>query len=189
MPARFLRSTAALFTAALVTVLTAASASAEPRNRDSGKGSTPIGAATPPAAAAPSRNSNQTGVECPNGLACAFIPAAYQQNSADPGDYGNYDLANRPADGLAVRYVVIHDTEVSYDGTLAIFQNPLAYVSAHYTLRSDDGFVAQMVETKNVAWQAGNCGSTRTPSESRTRALRSRATSGTRTSSTSLSRG
>jgi len=153
MPARFLRATAALFTAALVT---AATASAEPRNRDSGKGDTPAGAAAPTTTTAPSRNSNKTGVECPNGLACQFIPAAYEQNSADPGDYGNYDLANRPADGLAVRYVVIHDTEVSYDGTLAIFQNPLAYVSAHYTLRSDDGFVAQMVETKNVAWQAGN---------------------------------
>jgi hypothetical protein len=71
-------------------------------------------------------------VEGPRSLSCELVPAAYQQNSADPGDYGNYDLANRPDDGLAVRYVVVHDTEVSYDGTLAIFQNPLSYVSAHY---------------------------------------------------------
>ena len=97
-----------------------------------------------------------SGAECPNGLRCNFVPAAYEQNSADPGDYGNYDLANRPADGLNVRFVVIHDTEVDYDGTLAIFQNPHNYVSAHYVTRSSDGDVTQMVPTKNVAWQAGN---------------------------------
>jgi N-acetyl-anhydromuramyl-L-alanine amidase AmpD len=96
------------------------------------------------------------GTECPNGLRCSFVPAAYQQNSADPGDYGNYDLANRPADGLGVRFVVIHDTEVDYDGTIAIFQNSHNYVSAHYVTRSSDGAIAQMVETKNVAWHAGN---------------------------------
>ena len=55
-----------------------------------------------------------------------------------------------------MRFVVIHDTEVSYDGTIAEFQNPLAYVSAHYVTRSSDGEVTQMVPTKNVAWHAGN---------------------------------
>ena len=104
------------------------------------------------------RNAKHTGgVECPNGLACEFIPAAYQLNNPDdPSDYGNYDLANRPADGLDIRYIVIHDTEVSYNGTLAIFQNPYAYVSSHYVLRAADGHIAQMVENKNVAWHAGN---------------------------------
>jgi N-acetyl-anhydromuramyl-L-alanine amidase AmpD len=103
------------------------------------------------AAAAP-----PSGAECPTGLACHVVPAAYAQNSADPGDYGNYDLANRPADGLAVRYIVIHDTEVAYEPTIALFQNPLAYVSAHYVLRSADGDVTQMVGTDDVAWHAGN---------------------------------
>src|SRR4051812_11546721 len=97
-----------------------------------------------------------SGAECPSGLHCNFAPAAYAQNSADPGDYGNYDLANRPADGLAVRFVVIHDTEVGYDDTIALFQNPFAYVSSHYVLRSADGQVTQMVPTKDVAWHAGN---------------------------------
>ena len=95
-------------------------------------------------------------VECPPGLDCEFIPAAYLQNSADPGDYGNYDLANRPADGLAIRFVVVHDTESSYASTIAEFQNSLAYVSAHYVIRSADGHVAQMVPTNDVAWHAGN---------------------------------
>jgi N-acetylmuramoyl-L-alanine amidase-like protein len=94
--------------------------------------------------------------ECPPGLHCQFLPAAYAQNSADPTDYGNYDLADRPADGLAVRYVVVHDTEEGYDPTLAEFQDSHAYVSAHYVIRSHDGLVTQMVPTKDVAWHAGN---------------------------------
>jgi len=97
-----------------------------------------------------------SGAECPPGLHCQFLPAAYAQNSADPSDYGNYDLADRPADGLAVRYVVVHDTEEPYGPTLAEFQNSHAYVSAHYVTRSSDGLVTQMVPTKDVAWHAGN---------------------------------
>jgi len=102
------------------------------------------------------RNTKLTGAECPNGLACRIMPAAYQQNSADPGDYGNYDLATRPSDGLAIRFIVIHDTEYGYDPTIALFQNPLAYVSSHYVIRSSDGQVTQMVPTQDVAWHAGN---------------------------------
>lgn len=105
----------------------------------------------------PLRNNRQSGVECPNGLKCASVPAAYQLNNPDdPTDYGNYDLANREADGLDIRYIVIHDTEVDYNTTLNIFQNPLNYASAQYVVRASDGFVAQMVQNKNVAWQAGN---------------------------------
>ena len=37
-----------------------------------------------------------SGAECPPGLKCQFLPAAYAQNSASPYDYGNYDLADRP---------------------------------------------------------------------------------------------
>jgi N-acetyl-anhydromuramyl-L-alanine amidase AmpD len=97
-----------------------------------------------------------SGVECPPSLQCDYVPAAYAQNSASPGDYGNYDLANRPYDGLTIRYVVVHDTESSYDSTLQEFQNPLSYVSAHYVTRASDGHVTQLVPTKDIAWQAGN---------------------------------
>ncbi|MGB9375965.1 MAG: peptidoglycan recognition family protein [Mycobacteriales bacterium] len=94
--------------------------------------------------------------ECPSGLDCRYIPAAYAQNNPnDPGDYGNYDTAERPAQ-MKISYIVIHDTEVAYDPTIALFQNPKAYVSAHYVLRSSDGQVTQMVPTKDVAWHAGN---------------------------------
>jgi N-acetyl-anhydromuramyl-L-alanine amidase AmpD len=118
-----------------------------------------------PTAVTPDRGTAQTlalrvradlRADCPANLDCRFIPAAYQQNSADPGDYGNYDLARRPIDGLDVRFIVIHDAETSYDATIRIFQNPLSYVSTHYVLRSSDGQVTQMVENKNVAWHAGN---------------------------------
>jgi hypothetical protein len=97
------------------------------------------------------------GAECPTDLACRFVPAAYAwNNTADANDYGNYDPANRPADGNQVRYIVIHDTEGSYDGTVQWFQNPAAYTSTHYVIRSSDGAVTQMVHTKDVAWHAGN---------------------------------
>src|SRR5207253_11202722 len=97
-------------------------------------------------------------VECPgSGVTCEFIPAAYAQNDPnDPTNYGNYDLANPPADGLDVRYIVIHDTEGSYNSAIQVFQDPTYYASAHYVVRSSDGHIAQMVETKNVAWHAGN---------------------------------
>ncbi|MEU1213275.1 N-acetylmuramoyl-L-alanine amidase [Streptomyces sp. NPDC005791] len=95
--------------------------------------------------------------ECPRALVCDWVPAAYQQ-TGDPADkdtYGNYDTANRP-DSNAVKFIVLHDTEVDYDTTLRIFQNPASQSSAHYVVRSSDGHVTQMVKNKDVAWQAGN---------------------------------
>jgi len=98
-----------------------------------------------------------TAPECPPDLGCLFVPAAYQPNNPDdPADYGNYDFAGRPDAGPAVRYIVIHNTEIDYNLTLRVFQNPTSAVSTHYVVRSADGQVAQMVRTKNVAWHAGN---------------------------------
>ncbi len=96
-------------------------------------------------------------VDCPATITCESIPAAYAQNNPqNPSDYGNYDLANRPADGLELRYIVIHDVEGSYTSAVQHFQNPQAAASTHYVIRSSDGHVAQMVENKHVAWHAGN---------------------------------
>lgn len=103
------------------------------------------------------RNTKNTGADCPNGLACRIIPAAYVLNNPnDPGDYGNYDLANRERDGLDIQYIVIHDTEDTYNEAINLFQNPHSYVSAHYVIRSTDGQITEMVNPKDVAWQAGN---------------------------------
>ena len=96
------------------------------------------------------------GIECPVGLDCEWIPAPYQLlgDGSDPGDYGNHDLSDRPA-RQKIEYIIIHDTEGSYATTLHLVQDP-TYVSWHYTLRSADGHIAQHVNTKDVAWHAGN---------------------------------
>src|SRR6476646_2662184 len=117
---------AAAVAAALACVAAAAAAPAPP----SGKAGGHVENAHPPGERA-IHGRKDTGAECPTSLRCDFVPAAYAQNSASPFDYGNYDLADRPQDGLTIRYVVVHDTESSYDSTLQEFQNPLAYVSAH----------------------------------------------------------
>jgi N-acetyl-anhydromuramyl-L-alanine amidase AmpD len=109
------------------------------------------------AVAPPARADGQPEPECPRALACLFAPAAYALNDpTNTSDYGNYDLARRPDDGLAIRFIVIHDTEVGHDGAVALFQDPRAQVSAHYLVRSADGQVTQLVRTRDIAWHAGN---------------------------------
>lgn len=103
----------------------------------------------------PLKHSKKTGVDCPNGLDCEFIAAAYKQFSSSPSNYGNYDLANRPNDGLDINYIVIHDIEGNYQAGVDTFLGQ-SYVSSHYVIRSTDGHVAEMVRPKDVAWQAGN---------------------------------
>ncbi|GGQ17257.1 N-acetylmuramoyl-L-alanine amidase [Streptomyces roseolilacinus] len=115
----------------------------------------PVQAAKVPLAAAPAGTADVPAPDCPAGLGCDFRPAAYRQNSG-PDDWGNYNVANRPEGGHDIRYIAIHDTEGSYDGSLALFQNSGSYASAHYMVRASDGLVTQMVENKNEAWHAGN---------------------------------
>jgi N-acetylmuramoyl-L-alanine amidase-like protein len=90
--------------------------------------------------------------ECPHTVACEWIPAPYEEFGE--GDYGNHDLADRPA-SQSVKYIIVHDTEGSWDTTLKLVQDP-TYVSWQYTLRSSDGHIAQHVPLKDVAWHAGN---------------------------------
>jgi hypothetical protein len=109
------------------------------------------------AGALPLLDHKHTGADCPPRLACRFIPAAYHQNDpADPTNWGNFDLARRESDGLDIQYIVIHDIEGSYNSAINLFQDPLSFVAAHYVLRSSDGQITQMVDNKNVAYQAGN---------------------------------
>jgi hypothetical protein len=101
--------------------------------------------------------SGNTVIDCPIQLDCESVPAPYQLNGdgTNPGNYGNHDLANRPADGLSIDYIVIHDTEGSYNTSLKLVQDP-TYLGWHYTIRSADGHVAQHINPKNVGFQAGN---------------------------------
>jgi hypothetical protein len=96
------------------------------------------------------------GLECPTDIACEWIPAPYAEFRLPNGtlDYGNHDLGNRPQQ-QKIDYIVIHDTEGSYAGTVNMVQDP-TYVSWNYSLRSVDGHIAQHVKAKDVAWHAGN---------------------------------
>lgn len=101
------------------------------------------------------RHGEQSGVDCPNGLECRFLPATYKLFSTSQTNYGNYDLANRPNDGLDIRYIIIHDVEGSYESAIKTFQSNSS-VSAHYVVNSATGQVTEMVRPENVAWHAGN---------------------------------
>ncbi len=50
--------------------------------------------------------------------------------------------------------VVIHDTEGSFAGSLSWFQNCQAGSSAHYLIRSSDGYIVQLVRESDKAWHA-----------------------------------
>ncbi|WP_236052169.1 N-acetylmuramoyl-L-alanine amidase [Nonomuraea cypriaca] len=91
--------------------------------------------------------------ECPASLACEWMPAAHKRfGKRNNRDYGNHDRLSRDR---AVDYIVIHDTEGTYQGIPSMIRNP-KYVSWHYTIRSRDGHVAQHVPTRDIAWHAGN---------------------------------
>jgi N-acetyl-anhydromuramyl-L-alanine amidase AmpD len=95
-------------------------------------------------------------VDCPRDLNCDWVPAAYAWYGApDPTAYGNHDLARRPKD-LHINDIVIHDTEATWDETLALIQDPTYAASWNYTIRSSDGHVTQHLDAANVGWQAGN---------------------------------
>ncbi|MEV0346208.1 N-acetylmuramoyl-L-alanine amidase [Nonomuraea sp. NPDC050680] len=100
--------------------------------------------------APPAPHTNTANVECPASLACEWMPAAYKRTGK--GDYGNHDTLNGPR---RIDYIVIHDTEGTYEGVPSMVNDP-EYVSWHYTIRSSDGHVAQHVRTKDIAWHAGN---------------------------------
>ncbi|WP_326568157.1 peptidoglycan recognition family protein [Amycolatopsis rhabdoformis] len=90
--------------------------------------------------------------ECPKTVACESVPAPYQE--LPDGDYGNHDIANRPQ-SQKIDTIVIHDTEGYWADALTLAQDP-TYLAWHYTVRSQDGLIAQHVPTKDVGWHAGN---------------------------------
>jgi hypothetical protein len=94
-------------------------------------------------------------VECPASLRCTSRPAIYAKAGTAADDFGNYNVSNRPGNGEDIRYIVIHDAEGTFEGTLTTFQDPKKYVSAHYVV-GNQGQVAQAVATKDEAWHAGN---------------------------------
>jgi hypothetical protein len=71
---------------------------------------------------------------------------------------GRYKTADRPWDGIDIKYIVIHDTEATYSDTLNYFHGSSNNIGAatHYVIRSFDGHVTQMVATKDIALHTGN---------------------------------
>lgn len=76
-----------------------------------------------------------------------------------PAYSGNYAQGNRGVGDIT--NIVIHTTQGGFNGTLSWFQDPAAKVSAHYVVRSDDGYVAQMVDESDVAYH-DRCFNTKT---------------------------
>jgi hypothetical protein len=96
-----------------------------------------------------------TETDCPADLTCEWLPAPYTWYGApNPTAYGNHDTANRPHD-MKIDYIVVHDTEGSWQTTLNLVQDP-KYVSWNYTMRSSDGMIWQHLKPNDVGWHAGN---------------------------------
>jgi hypothetical protein len=100
---------------------------------------------------------SSTPAECPASLHCDVVPGAYTLlDPSDLADYGSHDLADRPNGGLDIRYITLHSTDETYDGTLDLFNDPTYAAGAHYVVRSQDGHVTQMIPTKDIAWDSAN---------------------------------
>lgn len=93
------------------------------------------------------------GVDLPPAPASAPASDDYPGALWVPANANNYRLG-RPYNPLS--FVVIHDTEGSYNSAINWFQNPASGVSAHYVLRSSDGQITQMVRNANTAYHSGN---------------------------------
>ncbi|MGH3314485.1 MAG: N-acetylmuramoyl-L-alanine amidase [Streptomyces sp.] len=102
------------------------------------------------------RSGDKVRPECPRTVSCEWLPAPHEEYTDDNGqpNYGNHDTARRP-ESQSIEYIVIHDTEGTWDTVLDLVQDP-TYVSWNYSLRSSDGHIAQHVRAKDVAWHAGN---------------------------------
>ncbi|KQZ19888.1 MULTISPECIES: N-acetylmuramoyl-L-alanine amidase [Streptomyces] len=72
-----------------------------------------------------------------------------------PASPSNYTVSGRPS-GQSVDLVIVHVAQQTFTQTVGIFRNPVKQVSAHYVVRSGDGFVAQCVGEEHIAWHAGN---------------------------------
>lgn len=66
----------------------------------------------------------------------------------------NYSNANR---GRAqISRIVVHVTQGSFSSAINWFRDGRAGVSAHYTVRSNDGFIGQSVQEEDIGYHAGN---------------------------------
>jgi N-acetyl-anhydromuramyl-L-alanine amidase AmpD len=79
-----------------------------------------------------------------------YTPSTFQ--AANPN---NYTASDRPYSN-PINKIIVHVTQGSWASALNWFSDPTAEASAHYVVRSADGFVGQSVSEMNIAWHAGN---------------------------------
>lgn len=89
---------------------------------------------------------DRTATDCPRELRCR----------SEPAGEGHFAPAERGRGGPAIRYIVIHSTELTHRETIDRFQDPKIATSAHYLLRSKDGAITQLVRNSDIAYHAGN---------------------------------
>ncbi|QNE73362.1 N-acetylmuramoyl-L-alanine amidase [Streptomyces finlayi] len=99
--------------------------------------------------------------------AAALLPASVRAVAASSGETdcpqaawkpaspSNYTAANRPS-SHPVDLVVLHVTQATFGNTVGIFADAAKQVSAHYVVRSADGYIAQCLREKDIGWHAGN---------------------------------
>jgi len=80
-----------------------------------------------------------------------FIAPSPQSDDYPPADWDpspNYSSRG----GSPITHIIIHDTEGSFAGAVSWLKNPQAQASAHYVMRSADGYVKQLVRERDKAW-------------------------------------
>lgn len=81
--------------------------------------------------------------------------AGYPATHWTPASTSNYTAAQRPTE-YPIEMVVVHVTQETFADTVRLFQDPAHAAAAHYVVRSADGYIAQCVRERDVAWHAGN---------------------------------
>lgn len=66
-----------------------------------------------------------------------------------------YSNTSRPG-ANDINKIIIHITQGSWSSAINWFNDSRAGVSAHYVVRSSDGFIGQCVEEEDIAYHAGN---------------------------------
>lgn len=66
----------------------------------------------------------------------------------------NFSSPNFSARIKPIEYIILHFTEMSFEGALARLCDKNSEVSAHYLIK-ENGEIFQLVQEKNIAWHAG----------------------------------
>lgn len=95
----------------------------------------------------------QEGAETPQ-LRTAQAAADYSGATYYGAYSGNYSNASRPSSN-PINKIIIHVVQGSWSSAINWFQDSRAGVSAHYTVRSSDGFIGQSVREEDIGYHAG----------------------------------